>query len=325
MFRLITNRADVERAFASFQRTMQRGARLHRDQWVGWRPQALQLDVRWNDERQFWCHFGSAKKRYWCDFGVQDPATTDKLSITVEINVPHQGATGRVAGAFVRGADGHSYIAHSGKIGGGRKGIGKSAFSNFCRGGNWHTVTGDGVSREMMILGRVDHPSLVDSISHFTREVARFKKAGEDDALPPSSTKGAHAETFNAEFSGTKTYPLGGSVEAECLHGVVVDELARTVEKLGLAVANDRPRDLYTRDRRFLFEVKTDISTTSLYCGIGQLSVHGAEGQSLVLVIPGAVLAKFKKALSYLGILVLEYRWKEGRPNFLNLRSLLSA
>ena len=68
----------------------------------------------------------SVSSRFLNEFGVLAPGN---LSIAVEINVPHEGRTGRVAGFFARDhATGAIYLMHSGKVGGGQPGVGAYAF-----------------------------------------------------------------------------------------------------------------------------------------------------------------------------------------------------
>ena len=323
MFKLITDRRTAQTSFQTFKRTMQHPAALHRKVWVGWRPRAEQLDIHWNSEQHFWCHFGSVKGRYWCDFGIEDPSEVTKLSITVEINPPHRGTNGRVAGAFVRGPDGHIYVAHSGKVGGGRKGISKAEFSHFYRGGNWHGVVSGSTSREMIILGRVDRPNLVNAISHFTHEVARFKAAVEAGQLPSSSEQGK-VDAYDPEFSGTKIYPLGGNVEAECLHGVVVDALANALSVLGVEVANDKtPRSVYNNHTRHAFRNQDGYFDNSSTVGSDNWWCMDALGQQLVLVVPGDVSDGFERSLGKLGISTLKYEWSRSKPRFKNLSALM--
>jgi hypothetical protein len=50
------------------------------------------------------------------------------LTITVEINPPHEGEDRPVAGLFARDAENRIYLAHTGKVGGGRTGRGSNAF-----------------------------------------------------------------------------------------------------------------------------------------------------------------------------------------------------
>lgn len=95
--------------------------------------------------------------RYWCAYGTQDPTESKTLSITCEINPPRSGVNRRCGGLFVRDSRGRIYLAHSGKVGGGGTGVGKTAFTAWYGHGNWQDVEWpDGNTTRMIIIGRVD-------------------------------------------------------------------------------------------------------------------------------------------------------------------------
>lgn len=103
--------------------------------------------------------------------------------------------------------------------------------------------------------------------------VARFKatiRSSENLADAPDDNSG-----FSPEFQGKrKSYPLGGEIEADCLHGSIVNSLAKILRDKQLDFDNDHPRDLFIKHNgaiSVLFEVKTNTSTTSIYGGVGQL------------------------------------------------------
>jgi hypothetical protein len=66
--------------------------------------------------------------RYWNGFGIY-AADRSSQTVALQINVPTDTNSATVAGFFAEEADtGDIFLMHSGKIGGGRRGIGKSAF-----------------------------------------------------------------------------------------------------------------------------------------------------------------------------------------------------
>ena len=120
---------------------------------------------------------------------------------------------------------------------------------------------------------------------------------------------------------------LLGRVPAEW-DGVVVNRLREVLTEAGHNVANDR-RDLYLladEEITHLFEVKTDLTTTSLYQGIGQLMFHGAARDSTprrILVLPDRPNNTTQQVLRCLGIAVLVFEWEKGRPAFPRLGDVL--
>jgi hypothetical protein len=115
-------------------------------------------------------------RRYWFCFGVDDPHTFDSLNITCEINIPCQGSDRRGAGALVKDEMGRVYLTHSGKVGGGRPGIGKEAFLAFYHGAQRRKVLWpDGERTEVIVVARVADPHLAAGIARFVHQVAAFK------------------------------------------------------------------------------------------------------------------------------------------------------
>ena len=85
---------------------------------------------------------------------------------------------------------------------------------------------------------------------------------------------------------------------------VEINTLATLLQERDLEVGNDQPRDLFiTNDGRtsILFEVKTNLSTGSIYGGVGQLFVGAAFEERrprLVLVLPGKPIGRTSAAIN---------------------------
>lgn len=74
----------------------------------------------------FFMHEDTAHPKYWNGFGLYEPGAKSQ-PIVVEINVEQRENTERAAGYFARDETGAIDLLHSGKIGGGSKGVGKDA------------------------------------------------------------------------------------------------------------------------------------------------------------------------------------------------------
>jgi hypothetical protein len=158
--------------------------------------------------------------------------------------------------------------------------------------------------------------------------VARFKAAVAAGKPIPSSMETEPG--FSPEFSGRRNpYPLGGEVEAECLHGTIVNSLAELLSVQKFEIDNDQSRDLFILNNGAilaLFEVKTNLSTTSIYGGIGQLMLNTALEKTTprrILVLPGEPVGHIAGAIKKLGIEVLEYTWKNNRAKFININKVV--
>lgn len=110
-----------------------------------------------------------------CLYGQVPIITIDSSTIIAEINPPKVGLNRRVSGAFLKDALGRTYLAHRGRVGGGRKGIGKKAFMAWYRSDK-EVVNDGGRYTEMIIIGALDDETLIEELAAFTYSVAAFKE-----------------------------------------------------------------------------------------------------------------------------------------------------
>ena len=173
----VTDREEVGQAFRALRENFRQGAMVFPDHLVGHRAATRRYDVSWHSGAGIWGLFEDRDDldRYWICFGEQDPARHLSLMITVEINPPKAGINRRCAGVFLKD-DGGTYISHSGRVGGGRPGIGMKAYREFVQDVHWHEmVWPDGRTQAVRTIARLDAVDLAARIAHFTHEVARFK------------------------------------------------------------------------------------------------------------------------------------------------------
>ncbi len=113
--------------------------------------------------------------RYWNGFGLGKREGGHQI-IVVEINPPLEGSTKRVSGLF--GKDeltGTYFLLHRGRIGGGRKGVGKNAFQAWYRGVWVQVYDQDGTEDDVILVATLGSDGLMDQIRCFVQEVAKFK------------------------------------------------------------------------------------------------------------------------------------------------------
>ena len=149
----VTSADDSESTFEMFRERMTKGCEEFQKK-LGYPGGYLERAVNWNASEKIWSVFDAkvAERRFWRAFGTQHPQSKSMLDIVVECNPPLEGIDRRCAGAFLRVGK-EVFIAHSGKIGGGRRGIGKSAFVDAYLEGNWQPVQWGNHETKMIVVG----------------------------------------------------------------------------------------------------------------------------------------------------------------------------
>jgi len=284
----------------------------------------------WRPDLGIWVVMRELPNRYWNAFGIEDPGQPGSIDVVCEVNFPYNGVNRKIAAVLIEDAKGSLYVAHSGRIGGGREGIGKQSFWEHFRGGKPVPVTyPDGKDSDFIVLGRIGDKQLPRQLALFVHEVARIKALIASGDNPTSAR--AEATKYTPEFAGMrKSYPLGGVVESESYHGLVVDALAKQLDAAKVAYGNDGARDMFIRDQhgwvKLLFEVKTDLSTTSIYGAVGQLMFHGAQVDRpprRVAILPGVPDRRTRLVLSRLSIHTVSYQLDGDRVRFSGLTDIL--
>ena len=273
--------------------------------------------VSWSSKLSIWWTTYSLSNRFENAFGIEKPRWDTKYGYAIPsvIDIPFSGINRRIGGAFAVDENNRVYLLHRGRIGGGRKGIGKTLFLENYRG-EWETVQdGDSVSKLAMVAA-LSSRRFPHQIASFVYEVQRIKKEGKIE----TESRVPFTDTFKEGFSGTKEYVVG-RVEAECDHELVVSSLEKLLRLTGLVLGNRYPMDLYVLDssKRIstIFEVKTDSTSTSCYKAIGQLLFYSAKldrRPQLIAVFPNT----FDKQHTFdrIGIQCLTYRWRRNQPEF---------
>jgi hypothetical protein len=326
----LTKKAEIHAAYDLFVKSLKQRATRH-PCVVGWKGGSGKFTLYWHEQASFWALFDIGDSgRYWCAFGITVCSQNEPVSITCEINPPNEGVDRRKGGLFLRDSGSGLYLAHTGKIAGGRKGIGKAAFLESYNYSEKEEIEWpDGETSKVIPLGRIGGRSFINGIGNFIHAVDAFKKNATAQ-IPAAISKKNPDLSFTPEFEGPrKKYKLTAAIESRCDHGTVVNTLHAELKALGLDAYSTPNIDLYLSDGKanitHLIEVKTDQTTTSLYQAVGQVMVHGALENSdpqRIVVLPGEVSPLTVSRLKRLQIMVVRYDWnrKETKPTFENLK-----
>lgn len=118
-------------------------------------------------------------KRNWNAFGIANQLDLKGSNkIVTEANVALDGKSQRVAGLFVEDDQtGNVLLLHSGKVGGGKKGIGKTAFLSWYKGpeASFIYAAKRNNPEHALIVADLDAEDIAKQIGEFVTEVSRFK------------------------------------------------------------------------------------------------------------------------------------------------------
>ena len=238
----------------------------------------------------------SVSSRFLNEFGVLTPGN---LPITVEINVPHESRTGRVAGFFARdSATSATCLMHSGKVGGSQPGVGAYAFRAWLEERPCEVFDSSGRAHLGFIVMSIDGLHATTALLRYVDRIAKFKKDVRNGAIDPTDLefqrKVQVLKDFYSEPRGRRSGRRSGKIDFVSRHGQIVDALhdwrrcrampARPRIKknifIDMAVVNTRGQ------LTEIYEIKTSAARSDIYSAIGQIMVHGPCSAKKVLVLP---------------------------------------
>ncbi len=212
---------------------------------------------------------------------------------------------------------------HTGKVGGGRKGIGKNSFLAFSEMPLNKTLDQNRNEYYDIVIGRIDSKSLANRIWKFTQQVKRFKDAVQGDGevlLSNLEERAAEIEGYRKESSGQRTGKVDVDLDYISYHGDIVEALkvkCETFQSNGQQIVNNVLIDLCAVSQGIVttvFEIKTSLNRQALYTAIGQLFTHSVSSgpsASCVLVIPvGDIHSDIAACLKEKQISVVRYRFE---------------
>ncbi|HPC74177.1 MAG TPA: hypothetical protein P5551_00025 [Syntrophales bacterium] len=330
MLRILEDESAIRRCRQQFLRRLRPYADDRIEVTIGHLGESFEGKVSCAGSLGIWFISGKqAGNRYWNAFGVGRPSREARVFTTCEINFPLRGLDRRIGGAFARDETGKVFVVHRGKIGGGKKGIGKTLFEDRYRG-VWAPVQDGDVETSVVLIGHLGSSRFARQVSQFVRKVDRIKDAGSPRPVQTEMQFDEHR--FSEEHIGRPYRREERDLAAESDHGLVVQDLASVLRGYGIRVGNDGERDLYALDAggriTAVFEVRTDLSRTGLYAGAARLLLGGLGLPSpprLVMVVPRGFDAVLEGRFGKLKIDFLSFDWKDDRAIFSGLKSILSV
>jgi hypothetical protein len=142
----------------------------------------------------------------WNTFGIQKPRPGKGLPITVEINPPLEGINPYLAGVYLEDDLGHVIMAHRGRIGGGKPGVGKSLFVDNYRG-RWLAFREGNLEKRASFVGALDSLDFGPQLRDFVLEVARIKRLASPAQIPPECPIGPQVAADESPFASFPLWP----------------------------------------------------------------------------------------------------------------------
>jgi hypothetical protein len=291
---------------------------------------SLASEAFWSDSLGIWMSLGAGDtQRFNHSFGVGKPLPGGVLAATGEINFPAGGIDRRTGGAFARDRKGQIYVVHRGKIGGGRRGIGKTLFDTHYRG-IWALMEDGELETVVAVIGVLKSPRFPRQLAHFIHKIEQIKSLA--GAPSPQAVLSFSEVSFREEFTGTRQCEFYRDMAGLCDQGIIIRDLFQTLQARGFRVANDPFRDLFLLDRKgritTLFHVKTDTLPASLHGGVTQLllqSLNLTHRTRLLLVVPSVPEADVWDRLKKMNVELLVYVWQEEKASFPELGNVLPS
>ena len=261
--------------------------------------------------------------RYWNAFGIGKPQPGALLSITSEINFPWSGIDRKTGAAFAEDHWGNIFVIHRGKIGGGKKGIGKYLFEQNYRGVWSYLEDGDCIT-QVAVIGVLSSTRLALQTAQFVKKIEMLKSA----AVRSSQTEINFPEvTFREDLVGRLPSSEEPDIDTQCDHDLVISNLAALLQNWKFKTGNDNNHELFLIDPSrnkisHVFEVLTDSKEKNILAAAAKLllQTRGDESNSLpVLVLPEKNIIPYAPMLQKIGITVLGFRWEDDRIIFPDL------
>lgn len=332
-FTPVTKKSEISKAISQLHAAVRQSAKgVEYESVVGAPGGAGQSRITWLKDLAFWIcieRYEQRGDRHWIAYGLENPGETNRaLNIRVESSLPSAGQDRRIAGLVACDASGSLYLLHSGKIGGGKKGFGKTFFWERYKGERVSVAFDDGV-REYALIGRIGARDFLRRLADFVHGVNAIR---ENDGTYiwrfPQSTR----KFVKKNGSKSEVYFLSDTIVQDHKHDRVLNSLKIQVVKLfkNAIIQEDQRRDMLVKIPRYRtieIEAKTSLSPQDIYTAVGQLLVNrDSAGESrLILVAPSEIetATELLDRLDSLSVGVLGYVEKAGAIEFPRLAEVL--
>lgn len=324
MLKVITDQTAIKKYAGQFNKRFK--SFVHEDVKVrlGHQGASFPAKVLWSKELGIWKFSQTVKEvRYWNAFGIGKPGTAGVLSIASEINFPWAQIDRKTGGAFAEDHWNNIFVIHRGKIGGGKKGVGKSLFEHNYRG-VWSLMEDVDSISEVAVIGNLKSDRFALQVAQFVRKIEMMKLSAAESV----QTEMDFAEiTFHEDLVGSENPLPEDEIVAACDHDLVVSDLADLLQKHKIKIGNDTESQLFavdTSENRIshIFEIVTDSKEKNIMAAAAKLMLQtsvAAVNPVPVLVLPEAEMSHYEPDFRRINISVIGFHWQENKVVFSGL------
>ncbi len=280
--------------------------------------------ILWSKKLGIWLFSHAiADVRYWNAFGVGRPSEDRIVSIITEINFPFAGIDRKTGGAFARDAWGNIFVIHRGKIGGGKKGVGKSLFEHNYRG-VWSFMEDGDCITQVAVIGVLHSPRLALQTAHFVKKIAILKS----NVVHSSQMELNFPEvTFREDLVGNLPATEEPDIDAQCDHNLVISNLSALLKRWKFKTGNDSNHDLFLVEPSgnrisHVFEVLTDAHEKNMLAAAAKLLLQTKSdpGNPVpIIILPEGKMITYAQLLQKIGITVIGFCLDDERIIFHDL------
>jgi hypothetical protein len=327
MLKVITDQSAIQKHSRQFIRRFKPFFDEQIKVKLGHQGASFPAKISFSEKLGIWTFSHAVKDvRYWNAFGIGKPQAGALLSITSEINFPWSGIDRKTGAAFAEDAWGKIFVIHRGKIGGGKKGIGKYLFEQNYRGVWSYMEDGDSIT-QVAVIGVLKSPRLALQTTQFVKKIELLKSAA---VHSPQTEINFPEITFRDDLVGSLPSAEEPDIDAQCDHDLVISNLAELLQSWKFKTGNDNNHELFLIDPSknkisHVFLVLTDNKEKNILAAAAKLLLQTtyAEGNSRpILMLPEEKIIPYASMLQKIGITALGFRLEDDRIVFPDLEKI---
>jgi hypothetical protein len=324
MIKVVDNEKMIRKYARQFARSFKPFADETMKVRLGHQGASIPAKVSWSKKLGIWsCSQALAQVRYGNVFGMGKPKEGSYPAITAEINLPWSGIDRKTGATFATDAWNRVYVVHRGKIGGGKKGIGKSLFEENYRG-LWAWMEDGETLTQVAVIGALQSPRFALQAALFVRKIGKLKEAA---SFSRQTSLNFSEVSFREELVGAPPSSTGDDLSGACDHDIIVGQLAALFHRWKYKAGNDAERELYLlqpgNDKiSYVLAVPADSTEKSVLSAAARLLIQKTDAgghPEAVLLLPEDKLNAYVQLLERIDIMVLAYRLEAERIIFPDL------